>query len=193
MRIILGSLMSLCLACGQSAEEMSPGGDSPETVEDVASEPDSGTSQPAGAPLDPSKAKAFLSYQEKLLPFLKSMQQPNTARFGENVEALDAAREAAGLSDADVSALMEIEAAVLARSAGSGSAVQIEELEASLETMDSALRPDAERSLDEMKQARDDLMNMTELRAMYGDPIVDAMIALQPELARQFEGISEAR
>jgi hypothetical protein len=211
MRIVLGSLLlMLAMACGDSADESSSA-EPVEPVANLATEPagalDAEGDESPGAPLDASKAKAFVTYQEQLIPFLKELQKVSAkdgqldvavqgasdlaGRFGENVEELDSARRAAGLSDADVSALMEIEAGVLSRAAGAGITVQIDELEKSLPTLAPALRPDAQRSLDEMKAMRDGFLNLTELRARYGDAIVDAMIELQPELSRQLEGLSK--
>ena len=220
MRLAL-MLLVLCAACAKKpdadvpAELPAP----PSATRDLVDAPAQPPAAGAALALDAAKAKAFVGYQEKLIPltqqFVRSSAEmkQNAAdgkyqgaigtlrgykdfndRVGGAADQLDAARKASGLTESDVTALMEIEERVLARASAAAARVaeQVDKMEAALASMPQAARVKAQRNLDELKQLQKNVLGMQEMREKYGDGVVDAMIAQESELTRQAKALSQA-
>jgi hypothetical protein len=196
-RVVLASVLLLFgAACGESRDDATPAVSSADVAASGESDvhPDAGAPAEAIAgPIDPSKAKAFLTFQEKLIPLLQSSGKDGdgldeSLQKGE-LEALDKVRAELGLSQYEVTSLSEIEAALFARGSGEAMVAQIAELEKSLDGLPAEQRGEAEKALREMREMKANIVDVKEARAKYGDAIVDAMLALEPELRSQFRGI----
>jgi hypothetical protein len=212
-------LLLATVACNDSAEETVA-----EPAADVASsaESDVGDSplEEEATPIDPSKARAFLAFQEKLVAFWLGIINDsielgersldgdyggrgvlgNVRAFngwwnttGAKAEALEKMRDELGLSAYDVASLSEIEEVIFLRLSDASFDEQVAEFEKSLEGMAPEQRSEAEKTLEEFREAKDDLVGLKGARAKYGDAIVDAMLALEPELRRQYEALTKVR
>jgi hypothetical protein len=189
-----------------------PSEPAPVAAQPAAAEPAAAPAEDENKPMDASKAKAFVAYQAKLVEIMKGAQKiideagkkqqagqyqgvtgtvrgyNDLQKFAGQGEKLEAARKAAGLTEDEVTALGEIETHVLVRNAD-GVATQfkdkIDETTKAIAAMPADQRPAAEQSLAELKKAQAEFMELKEEREKYGNAIVDAMIAVEPELKAQ--------
>ncbi len=185
---LAAALLLLGAACGESREAVAPAADVAAPAED------------AGMAIDPAKARVFLTFQAKMLEVAQKMYargaeleaHVQTGRYdgkdgvGDAAQQLDELREELGLSESDVSSLSEIAAGVLARGAGTALSAQVAELEKSLDALPPEQRGEAENALRELREMKGSIVDMKDARARYGDAIVDAMLALEPELRSQY-------
>jgi hypothetical protein len=204
-------LLLMGVSCGDAQDESSESSDGAADVaspaESDVADADASSAGPS-LTLDPSKAKAFVSYQDKMRPFLEKLKADGTelqtrsdkgdyegvvggvramndwsSKIGTHVQEIDKLRDELGLTEEEVTALSEIELGIFARASGTALQEQAAELEKSLASLPAEQRSEIEQGLEELRA----LVNMTEVRAKYGDAIVDAMLALEPELRRHYD------
>lgn len=105
----------LCLACGQRSEAKTsrPAAPSPPSAS-LANEPKPAPAQvPSSTTLDAAKAKAFVAYQEKLIPIVATAKtEAERKQVGPSFEA---ARKQFGLTPDDTKGLTEIMVGVVTR------------------------------------------------------------------------------
>lgn len=204
-------LVSL-LACNKHEEPAAASAaDTPPDVQaSAAAQPEPAAETQGGLKLDASKAKAYVTYQEKMIEFHryfgkakaefdkkgKDNQYEGTvghlrgwkdvADVGGELKKKEAeARKEAGLSEAEVAALGEINEKVVPNVlAGKQVADQIAAREKALAAMPPAQQAQARQQLEEMKKELGDQLGLKEERAEYGDAIVDAMLAEGETLVR---------
>lgn len=154
--------------------------------------------------LDPGKVKAFAGYLDKSIDLLPQSKAA-LAKLSDNVdkkkyegalgaqnmlqdhveagrklhEADEALRKQYNLSEPEIKAFGEIQAAILVRASPIMKMMtqSIEQTEKSLATVPEAMRAEAEANLAEAKANRDKTLSLKEKRDEYGDAIVDAMLA----------------
>lgn len=213
----------VCAACNKKSDDVPPAAAAPSEPAPAAAQPAAAEPAPAedeDKPMDASKAKAFVAYQAKLVEFMNGAQKmideaqkkqqagqyqgvtgtvrgySDLQKFAGEGEKLDAVRKQVGLTEDEVSALTDIETHLLVRSAD-GVATQfkdkIEEATKALAAMPADQRPAAEQSLNELKKAQSEFMELKEEREKYGNAIVDAMIAVEADLKAQTKDLQNAQ
>jgi hypothetical protein len=177
----LSLLVVLWFGCNKPSDAARPApAAQPAAAEGSAREP---------ARLVPAKATAFVAYQERLI----RARQANGSKPATAAE-LAAARQAAGLSEAEVAALAEINARLLTRTKGAGESVEAEVayLLKKLTTLPENEQAGTQKRLTELQKVQSDVLDLTEMRVKYGSAIVEAMIAQVHELRRQAEQLGGA-
>ena len=211
MRRSIWLLLSVCLGC-HGASEAAATETKPDSPPGAAEPKPEAADQPASdAPikLDPAKVQAFIAYKAKdteiQLQAFKTLQEINKkvdankehgvaagmamlndhVEGGKQLEASQAAaRKETGLSEAEVKALSQVAGAVMVRNSPSNKQLvdQLPTMEKQLDKMPAEMRAEYEKSIREIKAQVATTMAMKEERDKYGDAVVDAMLAVGPQL-----------
>lgn len=121
-------------------------------------------------------------------------------------DALDKAKAESGLSEQELSALGELMANAqmqeqmqkgIAEMNAANPAAQFAKMEQAIATAPVEMREDLKKQLDDMKQAQvavQEAASLKDMRAKYGDPVVEAMLSAVPALnaqLKQFQATSK--
>lgn len=170
--------------------------------------------RPETKPIDPAKAKSYVAYQNKLIPlqreWIKMSGELNanakqgkydgvvgTAQGYQDMknkgvplaEKFEKIRKEAGITEDELSALSEISGILYARNDELKNRLdtQAAEMEKAIAGLPESEREEATKALTEVKDMRTKIFELKEVRAKFGNGIVDAMIAQEAVLKRQNE------
>ncbi len=163
----------------------------------------------AGFVVTPEKIDAFIAYQKKMLEVwagtledlerLEGKADAGMAAVNEVVDAArrrgraeEAAREATGLTEREVGFLEALVGDVIAKRS-LGKSMNLDGLVRQIEATKAALPPEqreaVEKSIAEMKKQQADLQSLADERQKYGSANVDAVLARESELTKNWEAL----
>lgn len=214
MRVWIASLVFLSLACSKgpahkterASTRASANGAGATTGAVTAPEP--GAAAPAAAvTLTPDKVKGYVRYMEQFSTLWKKSRvearkgasagrdaasaEPTPAQAAALQKQLLAVREEVGLTQPELDTLQNLFTLVQANRTIKPATMdeKIAEFEQQLGSLPASERGEAVRQVAEMRSFRDNIVDMRDARAAYGDAVVDAMLAAWPQLSGFVEGL----
>lgn len=210
MRVWIASLVILGLACSkgpaQKAERASTRGsanvDGPHAQAEAL--------RPTVV-LTPAKAKAFVSYMEQFSALWKkwradeqkraskdagavrdsSLPAPDPAQAAALQTQLQEARDKVGLSQPELETLQNLATLVQANRSIKPETMdeKITEFAQHVAMLPPSERAEGEQQLAEMRNMRDNVVDMRDARAAYGDDVINTLLAEWPTLSRLMEDL----